>query len=760
MVKRYLLVLLLVTMLVASFALPVMAGDIKVIEPVIGQELVGLRTENTKTFDLGNGHRKIVASVGAVHYKDDYSNPNEAWKDIDLTWVGNRVTKAPYELTLDNDTLTLRDKKTGQVSTITLLSKDGKPNSLVWLHENTKAKELTSLIGNNIEVILGNTSVSFRQTTTAIRLPFEAQYRITGAPVLSEVINKQYYLEGNAPVFTTKAFDDDGELRLDATFKDGVLTERIDTVVDGLTGKARIPMGTIKVDPTWQVGTGTDDCRKYDTSGVGTFSPTDTVLTVGYYDATYNKFGNGMRFTNITIPSGSTVDNGTYLSVYANTAMAYNSVYSYVSAEDTDDAATFSTLGDFNTRYATRTTDNVSWGPIAAWTNNTWYNSPEIKTVIQEVVSRGDWLSGNDIVIFWDDFTDRSTHTDFRLRQADAYEIANAEPAKLVIEYTPPAAPPIVTNSAADNISETTADFHGEITDVGSDNPTIRGFVWDIDSGLPYSDNWSENGDYGVGTFDHTVTDLPPDTTIYWRAYATNDIGTGYSGELFFDTLLPLPLKPDNLTITKTDVDSISVTWDLGLWADNVTFRIQEDSYPTSMTDGYELYAGAGTSTTKTGLSLGTSTYYISGWCSNLTGDSIDYAKDSIGGESMVWLFIVGLAGILSFVSVSRRNVLVALAASISWIFLFAYTRDNPIPGVTVGTFTDTLIIFLAWGMALALPLMSIMSARRERSLSSRGYAVTDTGNIAGNEREAKEEPNSLEAYRAKVHRALHPRRR
>ena len=60
----------------------------------------------------------------SIHYKDNYKDDSEQWKDIDLSFdEQNRITKAPYELTVDTDnySITIKDKKTGQVSSLKLI---------------------------------------------------------------------------------------------------------------------------------------------------------------------------------------------------------------------------------------------------------------------------------------------------------------------------------------------------------------------------------------------------------------------------------------------------------------------------------------------------------------------------------------------------------------------------------------------------------------------------------------------------------------
>ena len=44
-------------------------------------ELIEFRNENAKTYDLGDGKRQLVVSIGAIHYKDNYADFNEVWKD-------------------------------------------------------------------------------------------------------------------------------------------------------------------------------------------------------------------------------------------------------------------------------------------------------------------------------------------------------------------------------------------------------------------------------------------------------------------------------------------------------------------------------------------------------------------------------------------------------------------------------------------------------------------------------------------------------
>jgi hypothetical protein len=158
-------------------------------------------------------------------------------------------------------------------------------------------------------------------------------------------------------------------------------------------------------------------------------------------ETTY-QYGEGMRFTNITIPNAPIIDSA-HLPLRAYASRNGTVVNTRISAEDVDDAITFADdAAAFDTRWAARTTARVNWDAIPAWTVDTDYDSPEIKTVIQEIVDREGWASGNDIVIFWDDFDDRSSHTtvtgDYTRREIYSYDGSTTKAPKLVITYTVP----------------------------------------------------------------------------------------------------------------------------------------------------------------------------------------------------------------------------------------------------------------------------------------------------------------------------------
>jgi hypothetical protein len=184
-----------------------------------------------------------------------------------------------------------------------------------------------------------------------------------------------------------------------------------------------------------QVGASPDDAQRYLT--IDQFDLICTEFMAGAFSGIYNKYGTGARFTNITIPQGATI-NQAYLTLRCSFGTSAVTVNTRISAEKIDNAPTFADdKAAFDTRYANRTTARVDWDSIPAWSLNVDYNSPEIKTVIQEIINRAGWASGNALVIFWEDFDGRSTNIANCGKRAYSYNGSTPYAPRLYILYTP-----------------------------------------------------------------------------------------------------------------------------------------------------------------------------------------------------------------------------------------------------------------------------------------------------------------------------------
>ncbi len=99
--------------------------------------------------------------------------------------------------------------------------------------------------------------------------------------------------------------------------------------------------------------------------------------------------------------------------------------------------------------------------------------------------------------------------------------------------------PPVVETHSPEELSHESALAGGEVTDDGGGSIRARGVVWSTDS-LPTLDlheGKTEEGG-GMGSFSSLMTGLDPETTYYFRAYATNAGATTYGESLTFTTLI------------------------------------------------------------------------------------------------------------------------------------------------------------------------------------------------------------------------------
>jgi len=100
---------------------------------------------------------------------------------------------------------------------------------------------------------------------------------------------------------------------------------------------------------------------------------------------------------------------------------------------------------------------------------------------------------------------------------------------------TLPATLPVLSTIVADSITSTTASCGGNISFDGGAEVTSRGVCWSTSPNPTISLDHTNDGT-GTGSFSSSLVGLAPLTTYYFRAYATNIIGTVYGNELSFTT--------------------------------------------------------------------------------------------------------------------------------------------------------------------------------------------------------------------------------
>ena len=106
-----------------------------------------------------------------------------------------------------------------------------------------------------------------------------------------------------------------------------------------------------------------------------------------------------MRFANIAIPQGSSIVSAYIIAnasgTNTNTTCNVNIFGNYVDSP--------SVPADYNSMQALELTSAVAWNGIEGWTGGTLYNSVDIKDIIQAIISRPGWVSGNPLAILFKD---------------------------------------------------------------------------------------------------------------------------------------------------------------------------------------------------------------------------------------------------------------------------------------------------------------------------------------------------------------------
>jgi hypothetical protein len=157
-----------------------------------GEEIISERTETSKKYYLGDNSYALDVSLSAIHYKDNYQDKSEQWKDIDLIFDDqNSITKAPYELTVDtgNYSITVKDKKTGQITSLKLIRvgdkdiKDIKNNASISKGKVQWADVATDL---DLAITPDNTQVNFDWIVKSENAPHEVEFEIKdgGIPII------------------------------------------------------------------------------------------------------------------------------------------------------------------------------------------------------------------------------------------------------------------------------------------------------------------------------------------------------------------------------------------------------------------------------------------------------------------------------------------------------------------------------------------------------------------------------------------------
>ncbi len=181
-------------------------------------------------------------------------------------------------------------------------------------------------------------------------------------------------------------------------------------------------------------------------SSTVTIGNDDSTLTGSSFNRTINTSGLGKSgavsiktfqlFKNISVPRNGTITSAILELGIANSGGGI--INTKINAENTATPSAPTTAAQFNTKAGNLTTSEVLWNavPHGSWGNI--ITSPNISTVIQELVNRSDWQSGNSMQIFVGD-NNSETFANSNYFSAN-FQNASQRP-KLIITYTTSATP-------------------------------------------------------------------------------------------------------------------------------------------------------------------------------------------------------------------------------------------------------------------------------------------------------------------------------
>ncbi len=139
-----------------------------------------------------------------------------------------------------------------------------------------------------------------------------------------------------------------------------------------------------------RVSASTDDAIE---AGNGAVSLTDTQLTLMQMPGVpVGASWVGLRFPELDIPQGATITDARIAFTSPGDYDSYSSLT--IHAENTDNSLAFN--DNFNSiSNRQRTNNSVAWNSIPNWSADSTYESPNLATLVQQIVNKTDWCGGN-----------------------------------------------------------------------------------------------------------------------------------------------------------------------------------------------------------------------------------------------------------------------------------------------------------------------------------------------------------------------------
>ncbi len=143
----------------------------------------------------------------------------------------------------------------------------------------------------------------------------------------------------------------------------------------------------------------------------------------------------GLRWPSVSVPKDATIDSA-FIQFHADETNSETQCDIIIHGEAADDPGTFTTDTD-NITGRTKTDASVNWNNLPTWTvddRTADQKTPDIAAIIQELVNRAGWNTGQAMVLFVAD--NGSTNSARRVADPDDADAGGNPAPELTINYT------------------------------------------------------------------------------------------------------------------------------------------------------------------------------------------------------------------------------------------------------------------------------------------------------------------------------------
>jgi len=205
--------------------------------------------------------------------------------------------------------------------------------------------------------------------------------------------------------------------------------------------------------------------------------------------------------------------------------------------------------------------------------------------------------------------------------------------------------------------------------------------------------------------------------------------------------------SPSGFTLEYVSDNEILIEWEASPVTNMTMVRAAYGHPPEDMEDGYEVYRGTGTSCTDDATDLATpSIIYYRAWSNDVGGNwtTLFSSADTGGFMSASFLFVglILIAGFLTWFASKRPEILIALAAGLTWLALGFWLLLGDVTNLQLA---DVWTQLLAWVFVVMtfVPVLTQMNVAIRQE--GKGHSWTAFG------KEPKHESSEYEDYREKL---------